>query len=249
MEMTIAVVIPCYNEEKYIGMLLDDITKQEVKPESVFVVDCRSEDKTVQEATKFSKRLPLKILTSQHRSAAAARNVGADAAKTDYLMFLDADVRIKPNFLSIVQDKAISKRVDFVTPRLATNGHHPFDHIMVWCINFWVFIYRMKISHKPSGVAGGAMLISKKAHEDIGGYNPKLREFDDIDYIHRMQIHHVSYAFAWSAVASASNRRAVEQGRIATFLQAVPDDKRFTRRVIRPLMNRFGIKPKWHDIT
>lgn len=246
--MTVSVIIPCLNEEHYIGLLLEDLCRQIVKPEAVLVVDCASADKTIKAAKEFSKKLPLKILQSTFRSAAAARNTGANAAKTDYLLFLDADIRIKPGFIAKLKNKAVSKNVDFVTPRLSTTGRHPFDHIFAWCINLWVFVYRMFICRKASGVAGGAMLIKKSAHERIGGYNPKLREFDDMDYIHRMQTNHISYAFVWSAVAIASNRRLVAQGRLATLLQAIPEDYFFTRHFIRPLMKKIGLKPKWHDI-
>jgi glycosyltransferase involved in cell wall biosynthesis len=246
--MTTAIVIPCYNEQDYVGKLLEDLTRQTRKPDAVFVVDCDSEDKTVAVARGFSKRLPLKVLQSNYRSAAAARNTGADAAQTDYLLFLDADIRIKPSFIATLVDKADLKQVDFVTPRIGSDGHHPLDHLFAWSLNCWVYFYRMLISHKPSGVAGGAMLIRRSTHKAIGGYNPRLREFDDIDYIHRMQKHHISYAFAWQAKAVASNRRLVRQGRLATVLQTIPDNYLLTRRIIRPVMKLLGIKPKWHDL-
>src|SRR5580698_3542279 len=97
--MTLSVVIPCYNEEHYVGKLLEDLTKQTVQPDFVFVVDCHSKDKTVRVAKSFSNQLPLTVLMAPYRSAASARNTGADAATTDYLLFLDADMRIEPNFI------------------------------------------------------------------------------------------------------------------------------------------------------
>jgi glycosyltransferase involved in cell wall biosynthesis len=89
--MTISIVIPCYNEEKYVGKLLEDLSRQTLKPTSVFVVDCDSGDKTTEIVQRFLKQLPLQLFRSTYRSAAAARNTGANASKTDYLLFLDAD--------------------------------------------------------------------------------------------------------------------------------------------------------------
>jgi glycosyltransferase involved in cell wall biosynthesis len=246
--MLVSVIVPCHNEENYVGLLLHDLTEQTHRPDAVYVVDCQSEDKTVKIANRYAKELPLKTLQSPYRSAAAARNTGAAAAQTDFLLFLDADMRIGPHFIANLIHKATTDGVDFVTPRLRAEGHNPLDHLFAWSLNLWVYGYRMVISHKASGVAGGAMLIKRSAHEAIGGYDPKLREFDDIDYIHRMQKHHLSYAFAWQAAAVHSNRRIKEQGRMATALQAVPEHYFIARYVVRPLMRKLGIKPKWHDV-
>jgi len=246
--MSVSVIIPCYNEEQYVGKLLEDVTKQIEPPEAVFVVDCHSKDKTIEVAKGFSKRLPLTILMAPYRSAASARNTGADAAKSDYLLFLDADMRIRPDFVGRLEKKAVSKRVDVVTPRLKTEGQHPVDTLFVWNLNLWVYFYRLLLRRPFTGTAGGAMLISNKAHHTMGGYNPKLREFDDNDYIRRMWKHNISGAFVWRAAATTSNRRLVEQGRLATFLQNIPEDYFITRHIIRPAMKKLGIKPKWHDL-
>jgi len=246
--MSVSVIIPCYNEEHYVGKLFEDLTKQIKQPDSVFVVDCHSKDKTIKVAKSFSNQLPLNVLTAPYRSAASARNTGADAAKSNYLLFLDADMRIRPDFVGRLENSAISKRVDVVTPRLKIEGHHPADVLSAWNLNLWVYFYRLLLRRQASVTAGGAMLISNKAHHTIGGYNPKLREFDDIDYIHRMWKHNISCAFDWGAVATTSNRRAVEQGRFATFLQSIPEDYFITRHFIRPAMKKLGIKPKWHDL-
>jgi glycosyltransferase involved in cell wall biosynthesis len=247
--MTLSVVIPCYNEEHYVDKLLGDLTQQTTMPDSVFVVDCHSKDKTIKVAQRFSNKLPLSVLTAPYRSAASARNMGADAAKTDYILFLDADMRIAPDFVGSLKNRAISKQVDFVTPRLKIEGHHPADILFAWILNLWVYFYRMVARRQASGTAGGAMLISNKAHHVIGGYNPKLREFDDIDYIHRMWKHHITSSFDWRAVAVASNRRSSEQGRFATILQSIPDDYFLARHIVRPVMKKLGIKPKWHELN
>jgi glycosyltransferase involved in cell wall biosynthesis len=246
---TLSVVIPCYNEEHYVGKLLEDLTKQSAVPESVFVVDCHSSDKTVKAASKFLHQLPLTLLQSSYRSAASARNTGADAAATDFLLFLDADMRIKPNFVAQLKNTAMQKRVDVVAPRLKIEGHHLLDNLFVWNYNLWIYFYRLVLGRPAPGTAGGAMLIKRSSHHTMGGYNPKLREFDDIDYVHRMWKHKISFYFDWKPAAVTSNRRQLEQGRLATFMQSIPEDYILTRRVLRPLMKKLGIAPKWHGLN
>jgi hypothetical protein len=157
-------------------------------------------------------------------------------------------MQIKPYFLSQLVFRVNSKQVDVVTPRLSIDGHNVFDHLFVWTLNLWVYCYRLIIRRQASGTAGGAMLIRKSMHDKMGGYNSRLREFDDIDYIHRMWKQNASCAFAWKAIATTSNRRSAKQGRFATFLQSFPSDYFITRHFIRPLMKILNIKPKWHEL-
>ena len=51
--MKVSVVIPSYNEEKYIGRCLEGIALQIEKPDEVIVVDNNCTDKTVEIAEKF----------------------------------------------------------------------------------------------------------------------------------------------------------------------------------------------------
>jgi glycosyltransferase involved in cell wall biosynthesis len=245
--MDITVIIPCFNEENYVGSILADIARQTLVPSSVVIVDCHSTDKTVQVAEKFSARLPLRILQSDYKSAAAARNIGAASTVTDYLLFLDADIRIPPDFLKQICARAATRKADFVSPRFKAENHHPVDVAMAWYINAWIGLYHMLLRRHVMGI-GGAMLIRKSRHDTVGGYRSELREFDDIDYCTRLNAYKIPHAFAWKAVAVTSSRRYIAQGRLATVVQALPDNHYLVRKLIRPIMNKLGIRPKWHDM-
>jgi len=245
--MTVSVIIPCFNEENYVGKLLKDLSKQTSKPSAIYVVDCQSKDKTVAVAQSFVGKLPLSVLQSPYRSAAAARNAGAEAAKTDFLLFLDADMRLTPTFIERLLHTATAKKADFVSPRLHIEGRHPVDHAVMRGLNLWNHYYHMGIRRRAGGV-GGAMLIRSKTHSAIGGYNPLLREFDDIDYMVKMWKHNVSFAYARGAVATTSNRRFTRQGRLVSLIQGLSEHHFLVRHVVRPVMKKVGIKPYWHDL-
>lgn len=95
--MKVSVIIPTLNEEKRIGLLLDSLKKQTVKPYEVIIVDGGSTDNTLDicetksisdkatgyPATNLYEKLGMKV--------GAARNYGARMAEGDILAFIDAD--------------------------------------------------------------------------------------------------------------------------------------------------------------
>ena len=85
--MLISVVIPAYNEEGYIGDLLNSIQAQIYKDYEVIVVDSYSSDKTKEIAKKFGAR----VIETPKSNIATARNVGINAAKGEIIGLIDAD--------------------------------------------------------------------------------------------------------------------------------------------------------------
>ncbi len=96
----ISIIIPSYNEEKFLPRLLDSLVHQNTKkPFEVILVDGSSEDKTIKYAKTFQKRLPLRLIIAKKRGAAYQRNEGIRTAKGDWMVFVDADNRLPPNFI------------------------------------------------------------------------------------------------------------------------------------------------------
>lgn len=83
----ISVVIRAFNEEEFIGRLLESVFAQTVTPE-VILVDSGSTDRTVEIATEF----PIKLvqIRPQDFSFGRALNIGCEAATTPILAFVSA---------------------------------------------------------------------------------------------------------------------------------------------------------------
>ncbi len=87
----ISVIIPAYNSEKTIEKLLRSLRKSTFSDYEIIVVDDHSSDNTGEISRKYSDI----VITLKERSGPArARNIGAEKAKGDILLFLDADVII-----------------------------------------------------------------------------------------------------------------------------------------------------------
>jgi glycosyltransferase involved in cell wall biosynthesis len=98
--LTLSLIIPAYNEQRYLKAALDSIAAQTVMPDEVLVVDNNSTDDTVSIASSYNF---VKVLheAQQHQSYAQAK--GFAAASSDILGRIDADSILPPNWVENVK--------------------------------------------------------------------------------------------------------------------------------------------------
>lgn len=84
-----SIIIPCYNEEKYISRCLNSICNQTLDKEKyeVIVIDDGSNDNSLNIINQFD----IKLFNSGRLGAGGARNIGINNAKGKYIIILDAD--------------------------------------------------------------------------------------------------------------------------------------------------------------
>ncbi len=87
----ISVVVPVRNSEKTIADLLEALKRQTRKDFEVILVDDGSTDGTVKVAEESGKGLNLRIVRQKPRGPAAARNLGAEKARGEIIVFTDSD--------------------------------------------------------------------------------------------------------------------------------------------------------------
>lgn len=87
----VSIIIPTYNSERTVGLLLESIRRQTYQNIEVIVVDGFSKDRTVDIAMRYSAKV---IRT--HGERARAKNVGLKEAHGDYVMFIDSDMILTP---------------------------------------------------------------------------------------------------------------------------------------------------------
>lgn len=93
----ISIVIPAYNEELYIGNLLDSIRNQFfTKDVAIFVADGGSTDKTVEICETYKSCLNIKVIKGG--SVSRGRNAGLAKVKTEFVLFIDADAVLSNPF-------------------------------------------------------------------------------------------------------------------------------------------------------
>lgn len=93
-----AVVIPCYGYAHLLGEAIDSALAQTVPPSEILVVDDGSPDDPAAVADSYEDAR-IKVLRRPNGGPGAARNTGAAACSSPYLVFLDADDRLVPEYL------------------------------------------------------------------------------------------------------------------------------------------------------
>lgn len=100
-QASISVIVPTYNSARFLGEALDSILAQRLQPEQIIVVDDGSTDNTARVVDRYKDRR-IQYIRQPHGGTASARNTGLDAARGDYIAFLDADDRWRPIFLEML---------------------------------------------------------------------------------------------------------------------------------------------------
>ena len=90
---TVSVVIPCYNNERYIAEAIKSVRAQTFPVSEIIVVDNNCVDQTI----AIAESLGAKIVRQVKQGISAARNAGMQASKGDRIAFLDADDYWLPN--------------------------------------------------------------------------------------------------------------------------------------------------------
>ena len=89
-----SVIIPCYNQARFLGDAIRSVLAQTHSSHEVIVVDDGSTDDTAAVAARFGR---VRCLRQKNCGLAAARNAGLKAASGRFVIFLDADDKLLPN--------------------------------------------------------------------------------------------------------------------------------------------------------
>ncbi len=120
--LTVSVVIPVYNGARTLPQVLNALDVVIPPPDEVIVVDDGSTD----DSAKIAEAHRCKVVRLRENiGAAAAKNRGASAARSDVLLFIDADIVVPPDILAHLHDALNVPGVDAVVgvldPNIPTN--------------------------------------------------------------------------------------------------------------------------------
>lgn len=111
----ISFIVPCYNVEQYIEKCILSIANQTIKDIEIIPIDDGSPDNT----GKILDRLAngdsrIKVIHKQNAGVSAARNSGLDVATGEYIVFVDGDDYLAPDYVDYMLKLAYKNDSDFV---------------------------------------------------------------------------------------------------------------------------------------
>ena len=99
-EPLVSVIIPAYNQARYLRQSIDSTLAQTYKRFEVIVVDDGSTDETSSIAASYGSRI--RYIRQENLGLGGARNSGIRVAQGEYVALLDADDMWEPNYLNVI---------------------------------------------------------------------------------------------------------------------------------------------------
>lgn len=171
MESIIFSIIICgYDEEGNLKNCIESCLNQQFDKKSyeIIYVDGNSTDKSLEIAKKF----PVRTIIEKRRGLSEARNTGIKIANGDYLIFLDADTELFPNYLELLKNS-------FIGDEVGASGGKVLPLIPTWISNYLgvslLERYPRYISWKYVNTYPGCNLtIRKDVLDKVGHFKEEL---------------------------------------------------------------------------
>lgn len=114
----ISIVIPVYNEERYLSRCLNLLLSQTFSSFELIIVNDGSTDKTGEILSEYRLRDPrIFVINSDHKGAGEARNIGLANAKGEFICILDSDDEYDPRMLMTLYTQAAADNLDIMVCR------------------------------------------------------------------------------------------------------------------------------------
>ncbi len=179
MSKKFSIIIPAYNEEKYLLEALCSVESQtfDLSQLEVVVVDNASTDKTsaVFESFFSSNSIDSLLLKEPQLGAGRAKNKGAAEAQGEIFLFLDADSRLSPQTVEKVYE---AYKLEFLlgTIRLKADSSD-------WTANF--FFDLIHFGKKIFNIMANMGFCHRELFFEAGGFNPDLKQAEDLEFYRR----------------------------------------------------------------
>lgn len=191
--MSLSVIIPNYNNEKYISKCIDSVLSQSFLPDEIIIVDDCSSDSSVDIIKEYADKYSLvkPIFLSENIGVSSARNIGLKASKSEFVTTLDAD-----DFY--FNNKKLENEMKLISDY---NGHIVSYSKIVFCDEqdriiryldypkgeyFEGYIYTKLISGRITRTLMRDYIFPKSILTETGFYDKDKNLFEDFDFLIRL---------------------------------------------------------------
>ena len=173
MSSFITVIIPCKDEEKYIGDTLLSLNNQKnIEGVKAIILDGNSTDNTIEVINNIKKKVKYEILIEEGGKVSYARNKGATMVNTKYVLFLDADVTFTDDDTLFKSVEELENGYDLITCKLKSRSGFPLN------LGFYLF-NKIHPILKTSFSMGAYFMTSIESFNNYGGFDESIKQSED----------------------------------------------------------------------
>jgi peptidoglycan/xylan/chitin deacetylase (PgdA/CDA1 family)/glycosyltransferase involved in cell wall biosynthesis len=170
----VAVVVPCYNLGRTVEEAVDSVLAQTRPAAEIVVVDDGSTEIETRQTLARLERPRTRVLTIAHSGVAVARNRGADACRSPYLVFLDAD------------DVLAGGYIEQTAARLDADEGLSFVSCAVQAFEGAAYVWKPRACTALETLTHGSVhvssLLRRTLWDAVGGFDPALPAYEDLDF-------------------------------------------------------------------
>lgn len=167
--MKVSIIIPCYNQEMYLGKAVDSALNQTYGDKEIIIVNDGSPDGTREIAEYYANQHNnVRVVNQSNKGLSGARNAGIMNSTGDAILPLDADDYIEPDYLSETVPVLLDNPdIGVVATDLQTFGQTE----EIWMRpNYPTKVENLMVNNQIYVCS----LIRKEAILQCGGYNTKM---------------------------------------------------------------------------
>ena len=97
----VSIIIPCYNVEKYLDRCMNSLANNTYDNKEIIFINDGSNDSTSSILDNYKDKYTfVKVIHKKNEGVSKARNSGLSNADGEYVMFVDPDDYVEPNFIA-----------------------------------------------------------------------------------------------------------------------------------------------------
>lgn len=189
--MLYSIILPTFNRPDEVENFLESITLQQNKNFEVIIVDGSPDDILFPVIEKYKPLTNLNYIHKPRLGASESRNLGCDMAKGDFLVFIDSDCVVPPDYLVKVDTflKANPQIEAYGGPDAADNTFSDLQKAINYAMTSMLTTGGIRGKKKHVGkfqLRGFNMGIKRDVFFKVGGYSG-MQVAEDIDLSMRIQ--------------------------------------------------------------
>ena len=169
----ISIIIPTINEAINLPLLLSDLSNVQ-KESEIIIVDCGSEDKTIDIANIYGA----KVCISKEKNRGLQLDMGAKNSKGDWLIFLHADTRLTHDWFRKTNSFLKENKNSIYYFKFKINHKKIIYRVLEILVNF-----RSNYFKQPYGDQG--LIIHRTTYFKNNGFR-KIPLMEDVDFLRRL---------------------------------------------------------------